>query len=240
MGADKKNLFLTLLKIKSYLASMIDEPSERFNNFNYTREYLEKRYPDKCKYFLDLLEENGIFSDSEITFNDKIIAKFRTIAHNSGDRGNLLTLLDKLEIETRGTIIKDETRLSEISEREKKLSEILDSIFQLATNWAVLKEIEDKVDDYSILNDEEVIRPDEEKNLDTLDDNTFRVFSTISDLTKEYMEKLTDYYFNYGGNIALKDFVLSLDEIKKDVIKKYFELFKEHGLDQDSIEKLSK
>ena len=145
--------------------------------------------------------------------------------------------MDKLAIETRGTIIKDETRFSEISEREKKLSEILDTLFQLATNWALLKELEDQVDDYSILNDEEVIRPDEEKNLNTLDDTTFRAFSTISDLTKEYMNKLTDYYFNYGGDIALKDFILSLDETKKDVIKKYFKLFKDHGLDPDSVEK---
>jgi hypothetical protein len=238
MGADKKNLFLTLLKLKSYLASMIDEQSELYNNFNYSREYLERRYPDKSQVILNLLEENGICTDAEINFDDKIIYKFRAIANKSEVHVDLLSLLDKLEIEAKDIIKNDGARLSFISKREKRLSEILDSLFQLATNWAVLKELEDKIDDYSILDEEDLIRPDEEKNLNTLDDTTFKAFSILSDLTKKYIQKLTDFYFTYGGDVALKEFVQELDNVKKSVVKKYSELYKRHGLDADWIEKL--
>jgi hypothetical protein len=239
MGTDKKNLFLTLLKLKSYLASMIDEQSELYNNFNYSKEYLDRRYPDKSQAIINLLEENEIYTDAEITFNDKIIYKFRAIANKYEDHVDLLSLLDKLEIEARDTVKKDGARKSYISEREKRLSEILDSLFQLATNWAVLKELEDKVDDYSILDEEDIIRPDEEKNLNTLDDSTDKAFAILSDLTKKYLGKLTDYYFCYGGDLALKEFVEELDDVKKSVIKKYSDLFKSHGLDSDWIEKFS-
>ena len=155
MGADNKSLFLTLLKLKSYLASMIDERAEKYNNLNYTKEYLERRYPDMSQAILNLLEENGIFTDSEITFDDKIIFKFRAIADNSKEQMNLISLLNKLEIETKDIALKEGARSSYISEREKKLSEILDLLFQLATNWAVLKEIEDKIDNYSVLDEED-------------------------------------------------------------------------------------
>ena len=239
MGADKNNLFLTLLKLKSYLASMIDEQSEKYNNLNYSKEYLERRYPDKSQVILNILEENGIYTDTDITFDDKIIYKFRAIANKSENHFDLLSLLEKLEIEAKDSVKKDGVRLSYISGREKKLSEILDSLFQLATNWAVLKELEDKVDNYSILDEEDVIRPDEEKNLSTLDDTTTKAFSILSDLTKKYIQKLTDYYFTYGGDIALKEFVQELEDVKISVIKKYSDLFKEHGMDPDWIAKLS-
>ena len=239
MGTDKKNLFLTLLKLKSYLASMIDEQSELYNNLNYSKEYLERRYPDKSQVILNLLEENGIYTDAEINFDDKIIYKFRAIANKSEDQVDLLSLLDKLEIEAKDIIKNDGARLSFISEREKKLSEILDSLFQLATNWAVLKELEDKVDNYSILDEEELIRPDEEKNLNTLDNTTSKAFSILSDLTKKYLQELTDFYFTFGGDVALKEFVHELDNVKKSVVKKYSDLFKEHGLDQEWIDKFS-
>ncbi len=239
MGADNKSLFLTLLKLKSYLASMIDERAEKYNNLNYTKEYLERRYPDMSQAILNLLEENGIFTDSEITFDDKIIFKFRAIADNSKEQMNLISLLNKLEIETKDIALKEGARSSYISEREKKLSEILDLLFQLATNWAVLKEIEDKIDNYSVLDEEEVLRTDEEKNLSELDDTTDKAFAILSHLTIIYLEKLVDYFFTYGGDVALKDFVQELDNVKKSFIVKYSDLFKKHGLDSEWIEKFS-
>lgn len=239
MGADNKSLFLTLLKLKSYLASMIDERAEKYNNLNYTKEYLERRYPDMSQAILNLLEENGIFTDSEITFDDKIIFKFRAIADNSKEQMNLISLLNKLEIETKDIALKEGARSSYISEREKKLSEILDLLFQLATNWAVLKEIEDKIDNYSVLDEEEVLRTDEEKNLNELDDTTDKAFAILSHLTIIYLEKLVDYFFTYGGDVALKDFVQELDNVKKSFIVKYSDLFKKHGLDSEWIEKFS-
>jgi len=136
-------------------------------------------------------------------------------------------------------VLNETARISFASEREKKLSEILFILFQLATNWEVLKDLEDKADNFSALNDEDVIRPDEEKSLDALDGTTAKAFNTISLFTKRYIELLTDYYFSYGGDISLKEFVEDLEKTKKSVAKKYLELFQKHGLDSEWLAKLS-
>ena len=239
MSVDKNNLFLTLLKLKSYLASMIDERSDSYNNFNFTREYLNIKLPDKKDEIITLLEDNGIYSDIEIAFDEKIIFKFRAIAEKTKANISLLNLLNKLEIDAKDAVIKDEARVNFISEREKKLGEILELLFQLATNWAVLKELEDKVDDYSILDEEDVIRPEEERKLSALDNTTSQAFSAISELTKKYLHKLTDYYFIFGGDLALKEFVDELEDTRNVVAKKYHELFKKYGMDEDWLQKLS-
>lgn len=239
METERTNLFFTLLKLKSYLVSLLDNPSEAPDDFTYTREYLERRYPDKLNEIIDLLEDNGIFNDSEIAFNEKVILKFRTIANNSGAQVDLMGLLNKLEIEAKEIGRHDKARSKFINKREEKLNDILEILFQLATNWAILRELEDKADNYSALTDEDVIRPDEEKNLDALDDTTSHAFAVISELTKKYIHKLTDFYFTYGGNIALKDFIEDLENTKKSVGRKYADLFKQYGLDSDWIEKNS-
>ncbi len=239
MSVEKSNLFLTLLKLKSYLASMIDERSDNYNNFNFTEEYLDRKLPDKKDEIISLLEDNGIYSDIEIAFDEKILFKFRAIAEKTKANISLLNLLNKLEIEAKDSVVKEEARTNFITDREKKLGEILDLLFQLATNWAMLKELEDKVDDYSILDEEEVIRPEEERNLSTLDGNTSRAFDIISELTKKYIQMLTDYYFTFGGDIALKKFVNELGNTRNLVAKKYFELFKKYGLDEDGLKNLS-
>lgn len=238
MSNDKNNLFLTLLKLKSYLASMIDERSDLYNNFNLTNEYLDRRLPGKKSEIISLLEDNGIYSDVEIAFDERIIFKFRAIAEKTKENISLISLLNKLEIEAKDEVIKDEARVNFITEREKRLGEILELLFQLATNWAVLKELEDKVDDYSILDEEEVIRPEEEKNLNALDNTTSRAFNVISDLTKKYIQKLIEYYFTFGGDIALKEFIDELEETRNEVARKYYELFKKSGLDEDWLKKL--
>lgn len=239
MSTEKSNLFLTLLKLKSYLASMIDERSDVYNNFNYTEEYLNRKLPGKKDEIIALLEDNGIYSDIEIAFDERILFKFRAIAEKTKENISLLNLLNKLEIEAKDAVIKDEARVNYITAREKKLGEILDILFQLATNWAVLRELEDKVDDYSILDEEDVIRPDEERNLTTLDGTTSQAFSDISELTKKYIQKLTDYYFTFGGDMALKEFVDELENTRNIVAKKYYDLFKRYGLDEDRLKKLS-
>lgn len=239
MTQDKSGLFLTLLKIKSYLASMIDDRSDCSDDFHFTEEYLERRYPDKKEEIISILEDNQIYSDGDIAFNEKIILQFRNIVNQISSNVNLPEILKKFEIETKDIRIIDSSRDSIKSEREKHLSNILDTLFQLATNWAVLKELEDKVDDYSVLDEEEVIRPDEEKNLNALDDTTDKAFTILSNLTKKYIHQLTDYYFIYGGDLALKDFIEELNTMQKLVAKKYYDLFKEHGLDTDWISKLA-
>lgn len=232
-------MFLTLLKLKSYLASMIDDKSTCIDGFHYTEEYLERRFPDKKDEIISLLEDNQIYSDCDIAFNEKIILQFRAIASQVATNLNLPEMLKRLDIESRDFKLTDESRETLKSGREKRLSEILDTLFQLATNWAVLKELEDKVDDYSVLDEEEVIRPEEERNLNALDDTTGKAFTILSNLTKKYIHQLTDYYFTFGGDLALKEFVEDLDDTKKLVAKKYYELFKYYGLDTDWLKKIS-
>ncbi len=239
MSTEKSNLFLTLLKLKSYLASMIDERSDSYNNFNFTEEYLNRKLPGKKDEIISLLEDNGIYSDVEIAFDEKILFKFRAIAEKTKANISLLNLLNKLEIEAKDSVVKEEARSNFITGREKKLGEILDLLFQLATNWAMLKELEDKVDDYSILDEEEVIRPDEERSLSALDGNTSRAFDIISEFTKKYIQMLTDYYFTFGGDIALKKFVDELEDTRNLVSKKYYDLFKKYGLDEDGLKNIS-
>ena len=238
MNSEKSNIFYTLLKLKSYLVSLMDEPAEAYSNFNYTEEYLDRKFPAQKDEIIDLLERNGIYSDSDIAFDEKIIIKFREMTSKKDAQNSLAKILEELEIETRSIGSKEEERSNYIKERGEKLNKILSVLFQLATNWAVLIELEDKVDDYSMLNDEQVLRPDEEKSLDALDDTTSKSFNVISDLTKSYVNLLTDFYFNYGGNLALKDFVEELHELKKNVEKKYYDLFKSHGLDTEWLSKL--
>jgi hypothetical protein len=43
---------------------------------------------------------------------------------------------------------------------------------------------------------------------------------------------LTEYYFKYGGDLTLIEFVTKLDQIKTDVFRKYADLFKKYGLDK--------
>ncbi len=239
MAADKNDLFLTLLKLKSYLASMIDEKSDEYENFNLTNEYLDKKAPERKIEIINLLEDNEIYSDAEIAFDEKIIFKFRAIAGQSRNRIDLVEFLKNLDVDAGSLETRDAALTNYIMEREKKFSEILEILFQLATNWTILKELEDKVDEFSILNDEDMIRPEEEKNLDSIDNTTSKAFILISDLTKNYIEKLTDYYFTYGGNVALKDFVEGLDKFKKSIAQKYIELFKQNGLEISWLQKLS-
>ncbi len=237
MEYESTNLFFTFLRLKSYLVSLMDESKQNYKDFHYTEEYLSRRYPDEKTSIIRILEDNGIFNDADIAFNEKVIMQFRKIANESKAHTSLVDLLTKLEIEVKDFTSKDKERSKYISLREERLNSILEILFQLATNWSVLRELEDKVDSYSVLNDEEVIRPDEEKNLDALDSTTSQAFNIISDLTKQYIKRLTDYYFEYGGDISLKAFVEELDITKNEVNKKYFELFKKHGLDTDWLEK---
>jgi hypothetical protein len=216
----------------------MDEPAEAYGNFSYTEEYLDRKFPAQKDEIIDLLEKNSIYSDSDIAFDEKILIKFRDMTSKKDAQNSLAKILEELEIETRSIGNKEENRSNYVKERGEKLNKILSVLFQLATNWAVLIELEDKVDDYSLLNDEQVLRPDEEKNLDALDDTTSKSFNVISDLTKNYVKLLTDFYFNYGGNLALKDFVEELHDLKNTVEKKYYDLFKSHGLDTEWLSKL--
>ena len=89
MKAEKNNLFLTLLKLKSYLVSMIDDPAGHYGNLKMAEQYLDIKFPDRKNEIINLLEDNNIYSDSEIAFDEKIIFKFRAIAHNTRTKSDL-------------------------------------------------------------------------------------------------------------------------------------------------------
>ncbi len=231
MESAKSDLFFTLLRLRSYLVSLLENPKEASDTFYYAEEFLERRFPDRRAEIIELLMKYGINSDRDIAFDENIHFKFKQIVDKEYANVNLSALLDKLEIESKEITKPVKTLESYKSEREAKLSKILDTLLQLARNWAIHKELEEKVDDYSALSSEEALRPDEKRSLDELGSNTIFSFDAISKLTLEYINLLTDYYFRFSGDLVLANFIEDLDEIKNLVAQKYYDLFKQHGLD---------
>jgi hypothetical protein len=227
---ERPDLFYILLKLRSYLVSLINNPEESEDSFTYTEEFLERRYPQMKEEVIELLLENGINSDYDIAFNEKIVFKFRDMISGTEKRTDISSLLKKFEIDS-VSLERDRKRFESFkNERDKELNKVIETLFQLAANWAVHRELENKVDDYSTLSEEELIRPDEEKNYDTLGKNTYASFDKISKATEKYIHLLTDYYFKYGGDLTLIEFVEELEKIKRTVFKNYAELFKKNGL----------
>src|SRR5690554_885614 len=228
---EKPDLFFVLLKLRSYLVSLINTPEECDDSFNYTEEFLERRYPEIKDEVLDILISNGINSDYDIAFNEKIVFKFKDIVAESEKGMDISELLKKFDIDAI-SLERDRKKLENFKNlREREINKIIETLFQLAANWAVHRELENKVDDYSTLSEEELIRPEEEKNYDRLGKNTYASFDKISKLTEKYIHLLTDYYFQYGGDLTLIEFVEELERTKVEVFKKYAELFKKHGLE---------
>jgi hypothetical protein len=231
MSQENFDLFLTLIKLKSYLISLVDQPEDCYRNFDLTEEYLKRRCPDKREDILELLKKNKINSDSDIAFDETIHEKFKEIAALESNLVDLHTLFEKLEIDAKSLFSQEILK----TQREERIKEILKVLFHLAQNWVARKELESDVEDYSILEEEEVIRPEEEKKLTNLDTYNSISYNNISSLSKKYVEQLTEYYFQYGGDISLVDFVNYLTDLKRIITKKYMELFKEHGLDPNLI-----
>jgi len=231
MNQENFDLFLTLIKLKSYLISLVDQPEDCYRNFDLTEEYLKRRCPDKRDDVLEILKKYKINSDSDIAFDETIHEKFKEIASKESNLVDLPTLFGKLEIDAK-TLFNQEILKTQ---REEKIKEILKVLFHLAQNWVARKELENDVEDYSMLEEEEVIRPDEEKKLSSLDTYNSISYNNISSLSKKYIEQLTEYYFQYGGDISLVDFVNYLTDLKRIITNKYMELFKEHGLDPNLI-----
>lgn len=232
MESDKPDLFYILLKLRSYLISLLNTPEECDDTFAYTEEFLERRYPEMKEEVMELLVENGINSDYDIAFNEKIVFRFKEMISGTEKRADITSLLKKFEIDTLSLERDKKKTESYRNERERELNKVLEALFQLAANWAVHRELESKVDDYSTLSEEDLIRPEEEKSYDDLGKNTEVSFDKISRLTEKYIHLLTDYYFKYGGDITLIEFVEELEKIKVAVFKKYADLFKKHGLDK--------
>lgn len=228
---EKPDLFYILLKLRSYLVSLINNPEESGDSFLYTEEFLERRYPEMKDEILALLIDNDINSDYDIAFNEKIIFKFKEMISGIEKRTDITSLLKKFEIDSISLERDKKKSESFKNERERELNKVIETLFKLAANWAVHRELENKVDDYSTLSEEDLIRPDEAKRYDKLGKNTYASFDKISKLTEKYIHNLTDYYFQYGGDLTLIEFVEELERIKVSVFKKYADLFKKHGLE---------
>lgn len=228
---EKPDLFYILLKLRSYLVSLINSPEECDEGFAYTEEFLERRYPEMKEEVMVLLIDNGISSDYDIAFNEKIVFRFKEMVSGSDKRTDITDLLKKFDIESI-SLERDKKKIESFrNERERELNKVIETLFQLAANWAVHRELENKVDDYSTLSEEDLIRPEEEKSYNALGKNTDASFDKISKLTEKYIHLLTDYYFHYGGDLTLIEFVEELENIRVAVFKKYSELFKKHGLE---------
>lgn len=228
MNGENFNLFFTLVKLKFYIVSMMDSPSA-VKTFYLTEEFLERRIPEHKSEVIEALKNYGINSDSEIAFDDSVILKFKELAREKENHVELSAILDKLDIASRGL---SGTGPGEYrSEREKLANKILENLFQLSSDWVIHKELENKFDDYSVLDEEDVIRPEESDKLDVLNSNTTASFKTLTRLTTNYIALLSDYYFKYGGDLQLKEFWQDLEIIQKKIINKYIELFKSYGFD---------
>ena len=235
MEADKVKLYFILLRLKSYLVSLLDNPDECGDDFVYTEEYLNRRFPERLEEIIDTLRKYDINNDCDIAFDQNIQAKFKAIVEEDNSNVDLETLLSDSDIETT-ELLEKEKQLDKFKlEREEKIKSILSSLFQLSKIWVAHKNIQTDIDDYSILDEEEILRPEEIEQLKRLDVDSAISFDVISKLTQTYLNELTDFYFNFGGNINLHGLINDLDNLKTDVEKKYDKLFREHGLDPGTI-----
>ena len=231
MGSEQFDLFLILLKLKSYLVSLVDSPEAEGNPFEFTEEYLDRKYPDKKEEIIGLLTSFNIHSDADIAFDEKIHLKFKEMVKTREGAYNLSSILEKFNIDTIQESMREKTLDEVKSAREDKLKQIVALLVQLARIWTQRSELEDNAEDFAFLEEEDVIRPDEQKELGKLDHDTAKSYNAISKLSQLYLEQLIEYYFDFGGDVALSDFIKDLDQFKTMVQNKYKDLFNKSGLD---------
>jgi hypothetical protein len=233
MAAYQSEILLTLVKLRYYLISLIESPEECYDNFNISEEFFERRNIINGNELLEKLQDKGINNDCDIAFDKDIHNIFKMVAQDFSSNPDLKSMLEEFEIKVNEALIKEDSISIFRREREEKLNEIISILFKLAKNWSMHHEIEDSIDDFNVLDDVELLRPDEEKQLDVLGDNSVYSFDIISKQTEQYIELLSDYYFKYGGDLILAGFVNDISNLKSEVAKKYSNLSKENGLDID-------
>ena len=230
MAYEQFDMFIILLKLKSYLISLIDDPSLEYTGFEYTEEYLLRKYPERKEEVIQLLKENKIESDGQIAFDENIQHKFKEIVIGPDSPQKLSEILDKFQIAAISDTLKEKILDGIKHSRQQKLKEIVSVLLQLARIWTKRNEIENSIEDFSLLDEEDLIRPEELRELGQLDHATSVSYKTISKLSEIYLEQLADYYFKFGGDVSLVQFIDSIEEFKRIVSLKYRDLFNEHGL----------
>jgi len=237
MIEEKFDLFMTLMKLKSYLLSLLDSPVAGASSFSYTEEFLERKYPAKKEVIISLLVEYDIKSDSDIAFNSDIHIKFKEIVSGQTKKIDIKELLSSLDISS-GELLKHNESIQDLKLlKEQKIRDIIKVLFKLGKSWGAHNILDNYLNDFSVLEDSDMIRPEEENHLDSLNQESLYSFAKISEFTKIYLELFSDYYFNYGGDIHLNDFLESLSDMKKLVSVKYEELFQKYGLNPDDLKK---
>ncbi|MCF8261247.1 MAG: hypothetical protein K9J12_10765 [Melioribacteraceae bacterium] len=230
MSNKKFDIFFAFVKLKSYLTSLIDEPETASSNLELTEEYFGRKYPHKKEELIEILKLNGINCDADIAFESLINTKFKEIARAYHSKIDIQTILSDLEIES--TELSEKLKVIDdiVSERDKSTKTIIRNLLSLAKQWAIHKEIEVDIDDFSTLDEEEVIRIEEKAELNELDVKSHSSFKDIVLLSNKYLEELTDHFFLYGGNVYLKELLNLLEKIKSNVDQKYEQLYKNSGL----------
>lgn len=234
------DLFILLLKLKSYLVSMIDDENECPNNFYFTEEYLSVRFPNHKEEVINLLRAHKINNDCDIVFNENIHNLFKDMAAAYEPKLKLDMILEKQQIQS--------LQLDEVEkyiedfrfDREVSVKGIVGLLLKLAKLWTNHYEMESQVDDYLELDEKEVLRPEEEKKFTSLDKNIAISLDNISLLTKNYLEIMIDYLFKFGGDVQLKNLVAQFDDITRNVEENYKELFNKSGLKGNQSEKDNK
>jgi len=235
MEPEKIKLYFILLRLKSYLVSLLDNPDECSNDFDYTKEFLNRRYPEKLEEVIDILRGHGINSDCDIAFDQNIQAKFKAIVDEETSNIDLETMLTQLEIETKALLEKEKKIDKYKTEREEAIKRILASLFQLSKIWVAHKNLQVDIDNYSFLEEEEILRPEEIEELKRISVDSVLSFDVIAKLTMRYLDELSDFYFRFGGDINLKNFVNEVEKLGVDIEAKYENLFRQHGLNPDEI-----
>lgn len=228
------DLFLLLLQLKSYLVSMIDTPEKCAGSFNFTEEFLQRRYPELEIKILDLLQEQGLNDDCDIIFDERAHIKFQEIVRAEQPQLSLEKIIEKSGIDSSGIEIINNYLSKYQSTRDRNLQIIIGQLFQIIKAWAHLQIAEEKFDELSALLELDVIRKSETEELEKVGEIADSTHSRITSLSHKYLKMLSDYYFDFGGNIELKNFIDQLELFKKDVEKKYAELFEVHGLNNES------
>jgi hypothetical protein len=227
MSTDKVDLFVKLVKLKSYLVSMIDNYDESPESLYHTEEFLNLRYPDDKEEILTLLKENKILSDREIVFDTQMHMKFKNIAEGMPKGVTLESIFDQVGITSDEFESIKSFLNSYRSKREEELKNIVETLLQLARLWVNHLEIENSADDLLALHEEDVIRPEENKAMEDVSKNSESSLMKLTAITNKYLDMLSNYYFNYGGDIQLKSFLFDLEKFIKNIEAKYKKLLDE-------------
>ena len=236
MKNEQYDLFMVLLKLKSYLVSMIDDDKNSGKSFYFTEEYLDNRFPEQKSEIIELLKKFNLKSDCDIVFNEQVHHIFRDMVASQNPNKNLDYILKQEKIV--GLKPDDVEKFLEDFQKNRDISikEMVTILLKLTKLWSNYHEIETRVDDYIELDEKEVLRPEEEREFQNLDQDASISLDKITFLTKNYLEILIDFLFKFGGDIQLQTFVTQFDELKISVDNYYNELFLRSGLNSDETE----